>query len=30
LPNPIVDDDSPYVPVNSPALGDLFDMFHFN
>jgi phospholipase C len=30
LPNPIIDEDSPYVPVNSPALGDLFDMFHFD
>src|ERR1700692_310680 len=30
FPNPIVDDDVPYVPVNSPALGDLFDMFHFH
>jgi phospholipase C len=29
LPNPISDDDHPYVPRNSPALGDLFDMFHF-
>jgi len=24
-----VDDDNPYVPLNSPALGDLFDLFHF-
>jgi phospholipase C len=30
LPNPIVDDDNPYVPLNSPAVGDLFDMFHFD
>jgi phospholipase C len=30
FPNPIVDDSNPYVPVNSPALGDLFDMFHFD
>jgi phospholipase C len=28
LPNPIADGD-PYVPVNSPAISDLFDMFHF-
>ena len=21
--------DNPYVPVNSPAIGDLFDMFDF-
>jgi phospholipase C len=30
FPNPIVDDDDPYVPRNSPALGDLFDMFRFH
>jgi len=30
LPNPIVDADNPYVPLNSPALGDLFDMFNFD
>jgi phospholipase C len=29
FPNPIVADGSPYVPVNSPALGDLFDLFDF-
>ncbi len=29
LPNPIVA-ENPYVPVNSPALGDMFDMFDFN
>jgi phospholipase C len=29
FPNPVVDDDDPYVPVNSPALGDLFDLFDF-
>jgi len=29
LPNPIVHPDNPYVPVNSPALGDLFDLFDF-
>src|SRR5215813_6591550 len=29
LPNPIADRDNPYVPVNMPAIGDLFDMFHF-
>jgi phospholipase C len=29
LPNPHRDTDNPYVPVNSPAIGDLFDMFHF-
>ena len=30
LPNPMVDDDNPYIPLNSPAVGDLFDMFHFD
>jgi phospholipase C len=30
LPNPIVDDDNPYIPLNKPAVGDLFDMFHFD
>jgi phospholipase C len=30
LPNPKVDDDNPYVPRNSPAIGDLFDLFHFD
>jgi acid phosphatase len=30
LPNPRVDDDSPYVPTNMPAIGDLFDMFDFD
>jgi phospholipase C len=30
FPNPVVDDDDPYVPLNNPALGDLFDMFHFD
>jgi phospholipase C len=30
LPNPRVDKDNPYVPVNSPAIGDLFDMFDFD
>jgi phospholipase C len=29
FPNPISDDD-PYVPQNSPALGDLFDLFNFD
>jgi phospholipase C len=28
FPNPIAEDD-PYVPSNSPALGDLFDLFNF-
>ena len=30
LPNPHADDDNPYVPVNMPAIGDLFDMFDFD
>ena len=30
FPNPVVDDNNPYVPLNSPALGDLFDLFHFD
>ncbi len=29
LPNPVSDDVNPYVPVNSPAIGDLFDLFDF-
>src|SRR5260221_11194602 len=27
LPNPIADEDDPYVPVNGPAISDLFVMF---
>jgi phospholipase C len=30
FPNPIVGFDNPYVPLNSPAIGDLFDMFDFH
>jgi phospholipase C len=30
LPNPIVAKGNPYVPVNSPAIGDLFSMFRFS
>jgi phospholipase C len=30
FPNPVVEDGNPYVPLNSPALGDLFDMFRFD
>jgi phospholipase C len=30
FPNPVARDDNPYVPLNSPALDDLFDMFRFN
>jgi phospholipase C len=29
FPNPVVTDDNPYVPLNSPAIGDLFDLFDF-
>ncbi len=29
LPNPRQHADNPYVPVNMPAIGDLFDMFDF-
>ena len=28
LPNPVTGSD-PYVPLNSPAIGDMMDMFHF-
>ena len=28
-PNPIATADNPYVPVNSPAIGDLFNLFNF-
>jgi phospholipase C len=30
LPNPVTRRDDPYVPVNSPSIGDLFDMFNFD
>jgi phospholipase C len=30
LPNPRTDKENPYVPRNSPAIGDLFDMFDFD
>jgi len=30
LPNPIARSSDPYVPVNSPAIGNLMDMFDFN
>ncbi|SAK60799.1 alkaline phosphatase family protein [Caballeronia ptereochthonis] len=29
LPNPVQHNDNPYVPVNAPAIGDLFDLFDF-
>jgi phospholipase C len=30
LPNPEADQDNPYVPENSPAIGDLTDLFQFD
>jgi phospholipase C len=30
LPNPIQRANNPYVPVNSPAIGDMMDMFRFH
>jgi phospholipase C len=30
FPNPRAEENNPYVPLNSPAIGDLFDMFHFD
>jgi phospholipase C len=30
LPNPVADDDNKYVPLNTPAIGDLFDLFDFS
>ncbi len=29
FPNPITEPGNPYVPVNSPAISDLFDFFDF-
>jgi phospholipase C len=29
FPNPITSDRDPYVPLNSPAIGDLMDLFSF-
>jgi phospholipase C len=29
LPNPVTDRANPYVPLNTPAIGDLFDLFDF-
>ncbi|HEV3421994.1 MAG TPA: alkaline phosphatase family protein [Candidatus Acidoferrum sp.] len=29
LPNPKPESDNPYVPANTPAIGDLFDLFDF-
>ncbi|HSM87116.1 MAG TPA: alkaline phosphatase family protein, partial [Candidatus Limnocylindrales bacterium] len=30
LPNPVAARSNPYVPLNSPAIGDLFDLFNFD
>ena len=30
LPNPITRASNPYAPINSPAIGDMTDMFNFN
>lgn len=30
FPNPIATDDNPYVPVNSPAIGDMMTLFNFD
>jgi phospholipase C len=30
FPNPIVSKENPYVPLNGPAIGDLFDLFDFD
>jgi phospholipase C len=30
FPNPKTSGQNPYVPVNSPAIGDMMDMFNFN
>jgi phospholipase C len=30
LPNPRAEDENPYIPVNSPAIGDMMDMFSFH
>ncbi len=29
FPNPVVDSSNPYVPLNSPAIGDMFSLFDF-
>ncbi len=30
FPNPVVNSSNPYVPLNSPAIGDLMDLFDFS
>ncbi len=29
FPNPVTSAQNPYVPLNSPAIGDLMDLFNF-
>jgi phospholipase C len=29
MPNPVTEPSNPYVPINSPAIGDLMDLFNF-
>jgi phospholipase C len=29
FPNPVTERDNPYVPLNSPAISDLFELFDF-
>jgi phospholipase C len=30
FPNPVMSRGNPYVPLNSPAIGDMFDLFNFD
>jgi phospholipase C len=30
FPNPIAREHNPYVPLNTPAIGDLMDLFSFD
>ena len=30
FPNPVTSRSNPYVPLNSPAIGDMFDLFNFD
>jgi phospholipase C len=30
FPNPVTTRNNPYVPLNSPAIGDMFDLFNFD
>ena len=30
MPDPVADEHNPYVPLNSPAIGDLYDFFDFS